>query len=185
MRAFAGIVLVVLAVGAAKLLFPGADSTIAGSDIAAYEIRPGQGIGPVQIGMSRDEARRAMQATGQTVDTIDRGDPRQALVMQGNGFQAYFDASDRVHAVEVMRPYLDMHSIAGRPPFAARLGDVDVFRTPATHLVRIVSRVAPTDPHGEDPGVTFEFPTIGLDLWREGIEDTPYFETVYVSRPRR
>ena len=71
-----------------------------------------------------------------------------------------------------------------RPPFAAELGDVDVFRTPATDLVALVSRKTSLDPSSHDPGVTFEFPTIGLGFWRESREEGPFFETVYVSPPQ-
>ena len=182
MRALAGIVLVLLVVAAAKLL-PGVADPVTGRGTDRYEIRPGKGIGPVKLGMSRDEARHAMQARGQRVVSLDRGDPRPALAMHGNGFQVYFDAADRVHGVEVMRPYSAALRPGERLPFAAELEDVDVFQTPATDLVALVSRKTRLDPDSHDPGVTFEFPSIGLGFWREGIEHARFFESVYVDRP--
>ena len=65
-----------------------------------YEIRPGTGIGPVEIGMSRHNAKRAMEATGHSVDSFVRWpESPPVLAMQENSFQVYFDRSDRVEAI--------------------------------------------------------------------------------------
>jgi hypothetical protein len=181
MRAVAGIALVLLAVAAAKFLLPGAADPITGRSVATYEIRPGKGIGPVQIDMSREEARRAMQATGQSVVSFER----QMLGMHAGAFRIHLDAADRVESVEVVRGTATALQPGEVLPFAALLGDVDVLRTPATDLVAFVSRNTKLDPNSDDPGVTFEFPTIGLGFWRETDDEGPFFETVYVSRVGR
>lgn len=152
----------------------------------SYEIRPGKGIGPVQIGMLRRDAQAAMRETGEPVESFVRwqGTP-PVLAMQENAFQVYFDAADRVEGIEVMGPTSQWQNLGEQPRFEALYRGVDVFRTPASKLVEIVSREARLDPDGEEPGATFDFPSIGLSLWREVEEETPYFETVSVSRAKR
>jgi hypothetical protein len=180
MRALAGIVLVLLVVAAAKLLGGIADP-VTGRGTETYEIRPGRGIGPVRIGMSREEARLAMQATGQSVVSLER----QMLGMHGGAFRIHLDATARVESVEVVRGTPTALQPGEELPFAALLGDVDVLRTPATDLVALVSRKTKPDPNGPDPGVTFEFPAVGLGFWRESPDEGPFFETVYVARAER
>ena len=91
--------------------------------------------------------------------------------------------ADRVEAIEVMGPASDGQTFGEEPEFVALYGDFDVFRTPGSKLVDVVSRDADPETMG---GPEFSFPTIGIDLWRDGeaTEDTPFFMTVYVSRPR-
>ena len=185
MRAVAGIALVLLAVAAAKFLLPGSADPITGRSLATYEIRPGKGIGPVQIGMSREAARLAMQASGQAVAAPRHGDPRPMLESHRGAFRVHLDAAGRVQAVEVVRGSREALRPGERLPFVAVLDDIDVLQTPATDLVALVSRKTKLDPHSDDPGVTFEFPTIGLGFWRETSEQGPFFETVYVSRAGR
>jgi hypothetical protein len=193
MRALAGIVLVLLGALAAQWLVAGDDAALDGTDGVAtrdmrrYEIRPGRGIGPIRIGMSRADAERAMGTTGQAVQSFVRGQQGPpVLAIERNSLQAYFDDADRVEGVEIYGGAGDSRALGVEPAFSARYRGVDVFRTPASELVAVVSRDAPSDPAAsEDPGVTFEFPSIGLSLWRQTDEQTPFFETVYVSRPRR
>ena len=148
-----------------------------------YEVRPGSGAGPVEIGMSRQDAERAMEATGHQVKSFVRWpEAPPILAMQANSFQVYFDHSDRVEAVELMGPGSDGQSFGEEPPFVALYGDVDVFRTPASELAEVVSGDAQPDTGAEDHGIAFTFPTIGLSLWRATDEDTPFFETVLVRR---
>jgi len=104
--------------------------------------------------------------------------------MQNNSFQVYFGRSDRVEEIEVMGPASDAQSFGDEPPFVARYGDLDVFRTPAFKLVDVVSRDAEPDTTAEEHGAAFTFPTIGLSLWRASTEDTPFFETALVFKPK-
>ena len=189
MRALPVFVVILLAAAGVQWLVRGEETRLDAEDrtrIDRYEIRPGSGIGPVRIGMSRGAAERAMRGTGQPVTAFVRGQtPPAVLAMHENAFQVYFDTSDRVEAVEVMGPSVDVQGRGDEPVFVAVFDGVDVFRTPATKLVEVVSRKAAPDLEAaEDPGITFEFPTLGLSLWRQTDEEGPFFETVYVSRPR-
>ena len=189
MRAWAGIVLALLAGGV--LFFVTENDDVAGELTSlrqsVYEIRPGDGIGPVEIGMSRAEAARAMTRTGHAVDTFKRW-PKESppvLAMQGNSFQVYFDRADRVNGIEVMGPTSDGQHEGLEPEFTARYEGVDVFRTPAKRLVEVVSRRAGAKPVVTEAGSTLTFPALGIALWRMVVEDTPYFETVVVDPPKR
>ncbi len=84
-----------------------------------------------------------------------------------------------------MGPPRDAQSFGDEPPFVALYGDVDVFRTPASKLVDVVSRAGDPDTAAEDHGVAFTFPTIGISFWREATEGTPFFETVFLNRSKR
>ena len=84
-----------------------------------------------------------------------------------------------------MGPSSDAQSFGDESPFVALYKNVDVFRTPASKLVNVVSQDADADSTAEDHGVAFTFPNIGLSLWREATEDTRFFETVLVSKPKR
>jgi hypothetical protein len=191
-RSFKGVALVLLAAAAALPFAVGEDANVElsgerqGARMDVYKIRPGSGVGPVQLGMSRDDAKRAMGTTGHKVESFDRWQRSPpVLAMQENSFQVYFDGSDRVEAIELMGPSSDGQSFGDEPPFAAHYGDVDVFRTRASELADVVSRDADPDKEAEDHGVAFTFPTIGISLWREGTEDTPFFETVSVFSSKR
>lgn len=83
-----------------------------------------------------------------------------------------------------MGPSSDAQAVGEEPPFVARYGDVDVFRTPAPQLVEVVSRKADPDTSAEEHGAAFTFPAIGISLGRASTEDTPFFETVLVSSPK-
>ena len=188
MRAWAGIVLALLAGGV--LFFVTEDEDVAGeltsSRQSVYEIRPGEGIGPVEIGMSRAQAERAMKATGRTVESFVRWpESPPVLAMERNAFQVYFDRADRVNGIEVMGLPRDGQSQGLEPQFTARYDAVDVFRTPAKRLVEVVSRRTRAKPVVREFGSTVEFPALGIGLWREVVEETPYFETVGVDPPKR
>ena len=188
MRGWAGIVLAVLAGGVLFFVTEGDDvaSELTSSRQSVYEIRPGDGIGPVEIGMSRAEATRAMKRTGRAVDSFARfpAEP-PVLAMERNSFQVYFDHADRVSGIEVMGLPRDGQSQGLEPEFKALYAGVDVFRTPAKRLVEVVSRRAKAQPVIEEGGGAVEFPALGVGLWREVVEGTPYFETVGVDPPKR
>lgn len=188
MRAWAGIVLAVLAGGVSFFVTEGDDvaGELTSSRQSVYEIRPGDGIGPVEIGMSRAEAERAMKATGQAVESFVRWPQSPAvLAMERNAFQVYFDRADRVNGIEVMGLTRDGQSDGREPEFTALYDGVDVFRTPAKRLVEVVSRRAKAKPVVTEAGSTLTFPALGIGLWRMVVEDTPYFETVGVDPPQR
>ncbi|MDP1850259.1 MAG: hypothetical protein Q8K79_20900 [Solirubrobacteraceae bacterium] len=76
--------------------------------------------------------------------------------------------------------------LAGGVWFAATAGDdVRYVRTPAKRLVEMVSRHARAEPVATELGGTLTFPTLGISLWRMVVDNTPRFESVLVSAPKR
>jgi len=155
-----------------------------------YEIRPGQGIGPVSLGQTREAAKSAMEGVGGSVRESKRWeDAPPVLAMCENAFQVYFDGSDVVEEIELMGPAGDGQLLAEEPSFVASYGDLDVFRTPATELAALVARDAEPDVNAADHGPALTFPTLGLVLWRDGSPDDPpsewsrFFMTVLVRAP--
>lgn len=134
-----------------------------------YAVRPGEGIGPVRVGINRDEVARALTAA--QVDDLPFGDP----------FRVRFH-DDEVVAIELAGLGPDAQSQGLDRGFTALLNGVDVFRTPAAQVVAAAGH----PPVQEDE--TYAFPRLGLRLWRqEGDEEeppAPCFESVLVERPQ-
>jgi hypothetical protein len=84
-----------------------------------------------------------------------------------------------------MGPTSDWQGTGAEAEFIARYDGLDVFRTPAKRLVEVVSRNAKAGPVVAEAGSTVTFPALGIVMWREVVEDTPYFETVGVDAPKR
>lgn len=138
-------------------------------------LRPPEAAGPLGIG-----------ATGQaTVDTLRRlGDPQVLCRTPGSrpgwGVQrpsglfigAYFDAQDRVEAIELGRP--------GSTDDAVTYNGLDVFTTPAADLVTQLRRhMAVLE---EEDGHAFTAPEVLLSFWRPTTTDR-FFESVLLTRP--
>jgi hypothetical protein len=123
------------------------------------EVRPGAGIGPIDIGMTRGEARSAAVAETLSVDDFRRSHEGVAglpdMVIGGQLF-AYFEGGDRVVEAEVAVSgplrvtCLDLDLSAPFP---------DVIDAMATH-----GRVDPTDPAFPASSV---YPELGLALWAD------------------
>ena len=64
-----------------------------------FDVRPGSGIGPINIGMTRADAVDAAERAALTAAPFTRG-TRPALVIDRDLF-AYLDGDDRVEEVEV------------------------------------------------------------------------------------
>jgi hypothetical protein len=144
-------------------------------------LRPPDAAGPLRIG-----------ATGQdTVDTLRQlGDPqvlcrtpdsRPAWAVHrpsGLFISAYFDADDRVEAIEFGR---------GDADDAVTYNGLDVFTTPATDFITQLRRH--TTVYEEEDGHSFTAPELLLAFWRSTTPETPddtdgrYFEGVLLARP--
>jgi hypothetical protein len=143
-------------------------------------VRPGRGIGPIELGMTRSEVTIAALAAGLAVEDFSRGSgPKTDLVINRQLF-VYFDADDRVLEAEVGVPEsgdaaLIPVSCLGLP-LAAPYDEV-------LRRLHAVARVDETDP--EYPG-TSAFLDLGLVLWAEvkadDVADT-CVQAILVRRP--
>ena len=143
-------------------------------------VRPGIGIGPIDIGMARSDAIAGATAAGLMVEDFRRGPGhgKPDLVINGQLF-AYFDGAGRVEEVEVGL------SADEEAEFAVVCLDLDLAASYEAVLRRMsaISPVDDTDP--EYPG-TSAYPELGLVLWADAkAEDLPdvTVETILVRRP--
>jgi hypothetical protein len=140
-----------------------------------FEVRPGAGIGPIEIGMTREQARAAATAAGLSVCDFRRGGgegPPDYFI--ADQLFAYFDDGDHVEEVEV--------AVGG--DHAVTCLDLDL-AAPFAHVIAEMSAIARIDKTNPDPAGC-AFPEIGLDFWSEsGPSKAPKLpvEAILVRRP--
>lgn len=151
-------------------------------------LQPPEGVPPLLIGMSIDEARNAMAVWG---------DPREERPAPGEVYRlrvydagltrdvfAYFEDEEKVSAIEVWKPEDSKHGTV-----RVLFGDIDVFSLPADEVMRALRargiHVDETDPY-------YPYcPELVLGFTREGGEDVVdeesglarYFQSVVVAPP--
>ena len=143
------------------------------------DVRPGVGIGPIEIGMSRADAIAAATAAGLTVEDFRRGlGPGKPDLAISKQLFAYVDNSGTVEEVEVAVPTQGQE-------LAVTCLDLDLTASYGVVLGRMASiaRVDETDPEYPGTSVFFE---LGLSLWADATaEDLPdvRVEAILVRRP--
>jgi hypothetical protein len=135
--------------------------------VDTLNVRPGIGIGPIEIGMSRSAAIAAASAAGLTVKDFRRGSGpgKPDLVINGQLF-AYFDGDGMVEEVEVAVPTVV------RELGVTCLGlDLTASYEVVRDRMSAIARVDETDP--DYPGTSVYF-DLGLSLWADAkAEDLP------------
>jgi hypothetical protein len=120
-------------------------------------IRTHLGLGPVTFGMTRDEVARAMGAVPRrfkkTVACTTLTDAFDPL-----GVQVFYDADDRVEALEVFAP--------SRPSF----GDLDLFNTP---YVMLLEAARALDPDVQEDELGFTSNALGFGVYAEHKDTDP------------
>jgi hypothetical protein len=149
--------------------------------IDVLDVRPGAGIGPIDIGMSRADAIEAATLAGLIVEPGTSGtvDGPPDLMIRGQ-LLAYFDADDFVAEVEVAIPSGNTDEL---PVTCLNLDLTASFETVLRHMASI-AQVDKTKP--EYPG-TSVFRELGLSLWADArAEDLPdvCVEAILVRRAR-
>lgn len=142
-----------------------------------YDVRPLIGIGPVLLGMSRAESRRAM-GQEQPKPSGKNSESSQKDAYHESAFQVHFDAKDQVEYIE----------LGPSPLFGALYKGVDVHRTKAIDIVARFSKDAPFDAEDPELGYSYIFRALELSVWRpvipedEGDPTGQFFESVGVGR---
>jgi hypothetical protein len=141
---------------------------------------PPNGVGPLQLGMTQDEARVALETFGPLAPTA-YGELAVHLT-SGLGISVGFGVGptrDRVNAIEVWRPH--EHDVV-------LYRDVDLFGLPAVEVVERLRRHIAVVPNEDDAGFTAR--ALYLALWRPfAADDDPdeteghFFQSVLVARP--
>jgi len=145
--------------------------------VKAFEVEPGVGIGPVRLGMTRDQVIEAAAAAGLSCRPLKRWPDRPEVLIVADQVQAYFGSDDHVEAVEAAtHESLD---------FRLRCDGVDLGDPSPTVKARL-DELAEADT--SDPGfpASFCYLSIGLCLWKDtkpsDWADGP-FESVLVQPP--
>jgi len=124
------------------------------------EVTPLVGIGPVLLGMTREQARTAMgvpphpfrkRATGPEVDAFHT-----------NAFQVFY-------AVE--RPVVEFIEVSRGAAVEPWLNGFNVFEAPAADLVSRLSRTWAVDDQDPEVGYSYIFPAVELAWWRPTIPE--------------
>ncbi len=117
-----------------------------------FEIKPHIGIGPIELGMDRDQVHSQLG----TPDSA-HGNRERFL----NGFMVDFDGEGTVEFIELARSDL----------FQAEFDGLDLHRVLAETAIQHVSRFARYDEENPELRYTFIFPELQLSLWRGTIPE--------------
>lgn len=142
-----------------------------------YLIEPHIGIGPISLGMIRDEVVAAMEQCGGG-PPVPRGSETECFFE--NAFQVSFDGTDKADFIEICS------GIPGEVLF----GDRDVFDMHADELLALIRNYEEPDHKLSEPPDSYVFSGLILTLWGrdeqydyKGGEQRPVFATVGIGAP--
>lgn len=144
-----------------------------------YEIRPKEGFGPFTLGMTEKEADTAKQQLEET---------EKAAEEVGRLFGRY--GAPESFQLEYQDGRLSRIGLNRASDLRVLYQGMDLMRTHAEDLIPILARKADVRCDCEDPelGSTYEFPELGLELWREQVYhpkllDRPAFQELIQTLP--
>ena len=121
-----------------------------------YEIVPHVGVGPIKLGMTRDEVRRVMPVPCSPYRK-SQGDLHETDAFHEYAYQVYYNGES---------PVVEFIELSDGLDYIASYRGTDVFSTPAAEMVVLVSREAAFDPDYWELGRSYTFPSIDIALWR-------------------
>ncbi|MFK7970276.1 MAG: hypothetical protein AB8F95_07910 [Bacteroidia bacterium] len=136
-----------------------------------YEVEPLQGIGEIQLGMARDEARKAMPETPDISGARDHVDN-----YHGGGLQVFYDQDNKVEFIELLRG----------SGFSAATHGINVFEKTAQEVIDVITEVSEYNQDDLEVGYSYVFPDLELSLWRPNIpeeneEEGKFFSTIGIG----
>lgn len=128
-----------------------------------YEVIPHVGVGPVKLGMTRQDVRTVMP--GPCESFLKAG---EILVdaFHDCGFQVFYAEGET-------GPTAEFIELSARFDFRAIYRGIDIFATPADQVLAHVSVDAPFDPDDPEFGYSYIFHDLDLALWRPVIQSAP------------
>jgi hypothetical protein len=131
--------------------------------LISYETIPHVGVGPVKLGMTREEVRRVMP--GPYESFLKGLNPKHKTDAFHNcGFQVFYGGE--LPVVE----YIELSRESG---FRVVYRGVDVFTTPAEQLVAYISGDATFDSTDPELGYAYILPDLDITLWRPVLPESP------------
>ncbi|MGP3634422.1 hypothetical protein ACTU45_13800 [Streptomyces sp. 24-1644] len=143
------------------------------------EVVPPEGVGPVRIGMTMDEARSALAA----IEGYEPGPPGSesltATYASGMSIELEPAPGGTLGAIQVYRPYA---------PLRVEYRGIDLLRTPAARVVEQLGAL--TELEEDEGGRSYVASDLLLSLWRPFVDDDNseeeqghYFQSVLVAQP--
>jgi hypothetical protein len=120
------------------------------------DVRPNQGLGPLQLGLKREELRRALGTPSRSFKKAE--DSTLTDAFDDAGIQIYYDAHDVCEAIEVASPAVPI--LQGR----------ELLGKPFSEVRDWLSSLDP-DLEVDDSGLTA--PSIGLGIYAPSAEKSP------------
>lgn len=130
-----------------------------GIHLENYNVVPLEGIGPVRLGMSRAQARVAMNLQSQI--RTDHAHSPGIDFYHDNAFQVFFDAENRVEYIE----------LAPESSFVAFYKGVRVHETLDPELLGVIEKDAEFDEDDSEIGYSYISPSLELSVWRPMLPD--------------
>jgi hypothetical protein len=143
-----------------------------------YIVQPLVGVGPVLLGMSRDEVRRAMPEPAKPFRK-GRTSRHETDAFHKSAFQVYYGGD---------QPTVEYIELSGGSVVRAFYRDIDVFATPADEVVAHVCRDSEFDHSSPEIPYSYLFRGLQLSLWRPTIQksdsdtDGRYFSTIGIGK---
>jgi hypothetical protein len=143
-----------------------------------YIVQPFVGVGPIRLGMSRDEARRAMQEPPKPFRK-GTAPKHETDAFHQSAFQIFYGGD---------QPTVEYVELSGGSVVRALYRDLDVFATPADDVVAYISRDSAFDESDPEIPCTYLFRGLQLSLWRplapesDTDADGRYFSTIGIGR---
>ena len=131
--------------------------------MAVFDVTPRVGIGPVQLGMTRQAVRGVMPGVYEPFRKSP-DDKYDTDAFHNSGFQVFYSGDSPV--VE----YVELSRDCG---IRALYKGVDVFATRANEVVAHVCRDAPFNPADPEIGFSYIFPDLEMSLWRPYVPESP------------
>ena len=133
-----------------------------GQAMLTYEVQPHRGVGPVMLGMERMRVHEVMPESPCSFKKTPVSEYETDAFHQ-SGFQVFYGGdSPRVEYIELSRDC----------GFSVFYRKIDVFGTPASELVDLLSRDAAIDQSNPEHGYSYSFPELDLCVWRSVIPDS-------------
>jgi hypothetical protein len=150
-----------------------------------FELDPPRAAGPLRIGAAGHDIFETLKQLGVPLLLCRRtpGSGPAWGVRRSSGLfiATFFDADNRLEAIEVGRP--------GGKDDAVTYDGLDVFTTPAGDLVTQLRQHITIHQEEEDDGYAFTAPSLLLSLWRPVTPEPPddqearFFESALIATP--
>jgi hypothetical protein len=143
-----------------------------------YTVQPFIGVGPVRLGMSRDEVRRVMPEPAKPF----RKAPtlrHETDAFHKSAFQVFYEGD---------HPTVEYIELSRGSVVRAVYGGLDVFATPADEVVAHISRDSEFDQSDPEIPYSYLFRGLQLSLWRPTIPESDtdtdgrYFSTIGIGK---